>query len=280
MLKGGAFQSCHFNPLNGNILAVANEISGLSLIDVRMNKTLLRYYSHLDSSNTNQNVMCVCFNRFGTHLAALRQSDRPVIYEVNNATPAYTFDSEGFSNSCTLKSCCFAGNLDQYLVTGSDDFSVNCWKIQSDIDTNDELTKLNKHTHLKLYGHRSIVNQCRYNRRFHLLASSGVEKIIKIWSPYELSGSSIFGDLTGKRKEYPPEREPNTFNELFRMRQNYQGGDNLIDANSIRNRIESIIEESVEENQTILSYFDTQIQRNSEGLKSTARQKRMKNSEL
>lgn len=31
-----------------------------------------------------------------------------------------------------------------------------------------------------LYGHRSIVNQVRYNRQKCLLASSGVEKIIKV----------------------------------------------------------------------------------------------------
>jgi hypothetical protein len=31
-----------------------------------------------------------------------------------------------------------------------------------------------------LYGHRSIVNQVRYNPQKCLLASSGVEKIIKV----------------------------------------------------------------------------------------------------
>jgi DDB1- and CUL4-associated factor 5 len=31
-----------------------------------------------------------------------------------------------------------------------------------------------------LYGHRSIVNQVRYNQQKCILASSGVEKIIKV----------------------------------------------------------------------------------------------------
>lgn len=39
-----------------------------------------------------------------------------------------------------------------------------------------------------LYGHRSIVNQVRYNPQKCLLASSGVEKIIKIWRPFEVKG--------------------------------------------------------------------------------------------
>lgn len=35
-------------------------------------------------------------------------------------------------------------------------------------------------TQIVLYGHRSIVNQVRYNRQKCLLASSGVEKIVKV----------------------------------------------------------------------------------------------------
>jgi len=35
------------------------------------------------------------------------------------------------------------------------------------------------HAHMVLRGHRSIVNQVRYNKSFALIISSGVEKIIK-----------------------------------------------------------------------------------------------------
>lgn len=37
-----------------------------------------------------------------------------------------------------------------------------------------------------LYGHRSIVNQVRYNPQRCLIASSGVEKVVKLWSPFEM----------------------------------------------------------------------------------------------
>lgn len=36
--------------------------------------------------------------------------------------------------------------------------------------------------HLTLTGHRSIVNQVRYSSSKHLIATSGVEKIIKVGS--------------------------------------------------------------------------------------------------
>lgn len=45
-----------------------------------------------------------------------------------------------------------------------------------------------------LYGHRSIVNQVRYNHQRCIVASSGVEKVIKLWTPFELdkwSGGSL-----------------------------------------------------------------------------------------
>lgn len=37
-----------------------------------------------------------------------------------------------------------------------------------------------------LRGHRSIVNQVRFNYTHNLIASSGVEKIVKLWSPFPL----------------------------------------------------------------------------------------------
>lgn len=39
-----------------------------------------------------------------------------------------------------------------------------------------------------LYGHRSIVNQVRYNPQKCLIASSGVEKVIKLWCPFQQNG--------------------------------------------------------------------------------------------
>lgn len=40
-----------------------------------------------------------------------------------------------------------------------------------------------------LKGHRSICNHIRYSPRNNLIASSGVEKIVKVWSPFEMPGS-------------------------------------------------------------------------------------------
>lgn len=56
------------------------------------------------------------------------------------------------------------------------------WKIP-----NDDQVKWVDSAHMILKGHRSIVNQVRYNPTSCIIASSGVEKIIKLWSPFPFS---------------------------------------------------------------------------------------------
>ena len=45
------------------------------------------------------------------------------------------FDNPLYYNSCTMKSCCFAGSGDQYVLSGSDDFSLYMWKVPEDPGT-------------------------------------------------------------------------------------------------------------------------------------------------
>lgn len=70
---------------------------------------------------------------------------------------------------------------------GSDDFNLYMWKIPS------TEVKWVESAHMVLRGHRSIVNQVRYNQASCIFASSGVEKIIKIWSPFPLGAGSLGG---------------------------------------------------------------------------------------
>lgn len=147
--------------------------------------------------------MSVCFNHLGTHIVALRRRLPPVLYAVHSPEPLAEFYHQDYYNSCTMKSCCFAGKNDQFVLSGSDDFNLYMWKIP---DTGGGCSESKTFTcfchtiinynilnsvlvpddmlveppHLVLYGHRSIVNQVRYNPHYCLIASSGVEKIIKV----------------------------------------------------------------------------------------------------
>lgn len=74
---------------------------------------------------------------------------------------------------------------------GSDDFNLYMWKIPP-MDSK-PWPRMVDFAHMVLRGHRSIVNQVRYNQASCIFASSGVEKIIKIWSPFPLGEGSLGG---------------------------------------------------------------------------------------
>ena len=121
--------------------------------------------------------------------------------------------------------------------------------------------------HFKLKGHRSVVNQCRWNDKFKILATSGVEKIIKIWSPFIMPNCS--GGLLGLENEYAPKRKLYTYKDLFTLRTN--NIDAINDPNDlallnyvpvIRNRLNTEIDESTEEDKIMLAFFDSQVNRN------------------
>merc|ERR1711962_754739 len=103
----------------------------------------------------------------------------PILFNIDSPVHICEFDSPGYYNSCTMKSCSFGGPNDEFVFSGSDDFNLYMWKIPQA----GEDESWQDHAHLVLQGHRSIVNQVRYSRQKCLLASAGVEKIIKIWSP-------------------------------------------------------------------------------------------------
>lgn len=75
--------------------------------------------------------MSVRFNQQGTHILALRRRLPPVLYHAQSARSCAQFDHPGYYNSCTMKSCSFAGAHDQYVLSGSDDFNLYMWKIPS-----------------------------------------------------------------------------------------------------------------------------------------------------
>lgn len=66
-----------------------------------------------------QSAMSVRFNSAGTQLLALRRRLPPVLYELHSRLPSFQFDNQGYFNSCTMKSCCFAGDRDQVSHPGS-----------------------------------------------------------------------------------------------------------------------------------------------------------------
>jgi len=81
------------------------------LVPLSSHSSLLRYGGNLSL----QSAMSVRFNSNGTQLLALRRRLPPVLYDIHCRLPVFQFDNQGYFNSCTMKSCCFAGDRDQVI---------------------------------------------------------------------------------------------------------------------------------------------------------------------
>ncbi|XP_030369657.1 DDB1- and CUL4-associated factor 5 [Scaptodrosophila lebanonensis] len=177
------FNAVEFHPLNGNFLATANAKRGAMLWDIRHHTQPLYQYNFIPESPS---CMSVRFNCNGSLLLTLHRRLPPILFSPNSTEPLCTFYHHEYFNSCTMKSCTFAGPEDELVVSGSDNFNMFIWRLDGvDMEQKDQWIDT---APIILSGHRSIVNQVRYNRQRCLLASSGVEKIIKLWSPFAQAG--------------------------------------------------------------------------------------------
>ena len=120
-------------------------------------------------------------------------------------------------------------------------------------------TILTSDVHLRLRSHRSIVNQCTFNRKHFLLATSGIEKVVKIWSPYELPATSG-GGLMGADSEFAPKRRLFTYADLLTYRR--QANEALRQQqNQPAQHPPQSPPPDIEEDRMMIAFFDFQIQR-------------------
>ncbi|XP_017057283.1 DDB1- and CUL4-associated factor 5 [Drosophila ficusphila] len=237
------FNAVEFHPLNGNFLATANAKRGAMLWDLRHHQQALCQYSYIPESPS---CMSVRFNCNGTLLLTLHRRLPPILYSPGSPEPVATFYHEEYFNSCTMKSCTFAGPQDELVVSGSDNFNMFIWRLDG-VDL-EEKNQWMETPPVILTGHRSIVNQVRYNRQRCLLASSGVEKIIKLWSPFAQQGWE--GSLTQS------EARPYCNRALHR-----ESSDHVSQDFSARN---------TDEDEVMLAFFDALVQHELESWSSSS----------
>ncbi|KAG0409936.1 hypothetical protein HPB47_012942 [Ixodes persulcatus] len=258
--SSSAFHAVAYNPVEPRLVATANSKEGVALWDVRRPRCcLLRY----DSQLVPQGAMSVRFNGDGSLLLALRRRQPPALYRLDASHPVAQFDHWGYYNSCTMKSCCFAGERDEFILSGSDDFKLYSWKLPQEVTSGQRITSPRgvpsctwvRQAHLVLTDHRSIVNQVRFNRASMVLASSGVEKIIKLWSSLPLPGGA-----GGLRCERPPEEQA----EERRKRYTYEEYIDLV-MESGQFMSHDYSHQSVREDPRMMAFFDSLVQRDEEG---------------
>jgi len=240
--SGFAFHDVSFNPVDPRLVVTANQNEGVSLLDYRkLNKPIMKYGISRQNQQKNSKIsaMSAKFSPNGSHIFALGRRMNPVLYDISSPKAIAEFDHPGYFNSCTMKSGTF-GTQD-LVFSGSDDFNIYAWKIPIHSDTN-QPTKTIKRADFVLKGHRSIVNQVRFNPVFNCVASSGVEKKIKLWSPFDITNDDV-------------DKHGPSFSRRIHRREDHlwmvQNSSNLLDCEH----------ESVEENPKMLAFFDSLVQR-------------------
>ncbi|MCJ8750187.1 hypothetical protein PDJAM_G00259680 [Pangasius djambal] len=104
-----------------------------------------------------------------------------------------------------------------------------------------------------LKGHRSIVNQVRFNPHTYMICSSGVEKVIKVWSPYQQPECG--GDLEGRVED--KSRSLYTHEEYISLVLNSGSG-----------LSHDYVSQSEQEDPRMMAFFDSLVRREIEGWSS------------
>nr|CAD7198130.1 unnamed protein product [Timema douglasi] len=109
--------------------------------------------------------------------------------------------------------------------------------------------------HMILRGHRSIVNQVRFNPSNYIIASSGVEKLIKFWSPFPLPESS--GGLSMEEESIERMRKVFSHEEYISL---------VLRSGQFMSHDYS--HQSTKEDPRMMAFFDSLVQREIEGWSS------------
>lgn len=251
------FHAVAYNPSEARLVATANSRQGAALWDVRRPlRCLLRY-----DGGWTQSAMSVRFNARGSLVVVLRRRRPPAVFRLADTRPLLHLDHPGYRNSCTMKSCCFAGDRDDYVMSGSDDFRLYAWRLPDDLEERPEpedgvACGWVRRAHLVLEGHRSIVNQVRFNRSAAVVASSGVEKMVKLWSSLPMHGAT--GSLSEEGEEERERRRRYTYQEYV---------DLVLESGQLMSHDYS--HQSVNEDPRMMAFFDSLVQRDENGWTSS-----------
>lgn len=245
-----AFHAAVFNPVDCSLIATANSRKGVQLWDIRAPISCLKQFSN---GMPQMCAMGLKWNRTGDMITALRRRLPPVLYHIKHSAAIAEFHHPGYSNVCTMKSNCFAGSKDQYIVSGSDDFNVYIWEVPADEWGDQGKLITVGRAFLVLHGHRSIVNQVRFNAATHMLISAGVEKVLKVWSPFPIPGGHSSVDVC-----------PGNARQLY-SHSDYLG---FIRYGGLPLSHDEYNSRSTDEDPRMLAFFDSLIQREKDSFQS------------
>ncbi|KAG9015677.1 hypothetical protein FRB90_004466 [Tulasnella sp. 427] len=167
-------------------------------------------------------------NSTGPMFAVTYQGHYPTIYTLDDPYPIAICSSatlpdgsplpegqSGYKTAVTMKHGSFRSNGGvTYYTAGSEDFRAYVWKIPPAEHLKDQRRGMTTGEWLSgrngenagVYGHSSIVNTALFHPTLPLLATSGIERFIRLHRPFHASTTPEPEDSW--TEEYPPTRDP------------------------------------------------------------------------
>ena len=191
--RSGALHSAMFSPSEPSLVATAGLGDGTQLHDIRLPTRCLHFFP------SQGGTIEVRFNGRGTRLLCLESNYPPVLYdiaakrqmEIGHGRMQLVMPEE-FNRPLLMDSACFAGQNDELVVAGSEDSGIYVWTIPEGPIIPPLTEDGGNEPLVVLRGHRSIVNQVRFNGHFGALASCSNDREIKFWTPLALPHSIHF----------------------------------------------------------------------------------------
>ncbi|CAB3398309.1 unnamed protein product [Caenorhabditis bovis] len=197
----GPYYSVSFHPQTAYLLAASSASEGPLIYDIRNTEKPLmarREFGGISDTSHRSGLIedtCAVYAEWspsGENLAVLYSEHVPHFYNFADKT-CHVLEQQDYECKQTFKSLTFID--ERTIATGSDNFEIMWWEVpepdflekpnQDQTFRKIEISMCSKY----LQGHRSIPNQVRYSSNNHVLVSSGVENMVKLWSSYRLPWS-------------------------------------------------------------------------------------------
>ncbi|KAL8449172.1 hypothetical protein Emag_003692 [Eimeria magna] len=130
----------------------------------------------------------VVYSWDGKLLLVIRRGKVPLIYSSDWELPLFELRSEGYINFKTMKGGCFLTD-GRHVACGSENLKVHLWRLPSPLPHHPSATQP-LHRIALLHGHLCVINCCASPAPDSplglwgppMLATSGVEKMVRVWS--------------------------------------------------------------------------------------------------
>lgn len=171
--------SVHCSPSQPSQFAVSGREPQARVYDRRNMSDVVKTYcpQHLlNVSGFKANITCLVYNWDGSELLCSYNDEDVYLFDTSHSQGAdYIKRYKGHRNNATVKGVNFFGSNSQYVVSGSDCGNIFFWEKQS-----------SQIVHLVEGDKGGVVNVIEPHPNLPVLATSGLDSEVKIWTPSQV----------------------------------------------------------------------------------------------